>query len=166
MGWALGQEGELDEGIAHIQRGQEMLENIGAWLGYLQVLNQLSETYRKAGKVSEGLAVIDKAQGMIQNMGNWMEEPEIHRLEGELLLMGGGAESKAETCFQRAIEVAQDQGAKSWELRATMSLCRLWQKQGKHEQARTMLAEIYDPFTEGFDTPDLREAKACLEALS
>jgi predicted ATPase len=95
-----------------------------------------------------------------------MDEPEVHRLKGELLLVRGGAEPEAEKCFQRAIEVARRQQAKSWELRATMSLCRLWQKQGKQEQARQALTEIYSWFTEGFDTPDLREATALLEELA
>ena len=73
---------------------------------------------------------------------------------------------QAESCFQHAIEVARRQSAKSWELRAAMSLSRLWQKQGKREEARQLLAEVYGWFTEGFDTPDLKEAKALLEELS
>ncbi len=80
--------------------------------------------------------------------------------------MQGGDEAEVEACFHRAIEVARRQQAKSWELRATVSLCRLWQKQGKTEEARKILQEIYDWFTEGFDTKDLKEAKALLEELS
>jgi predicted ATPase len=126
----------------------------------------LAEAHRKAGMVSEGLAVVDKALELLQATGCRMDEPEVHRLKGELLLMQGEAEPDAEKCFQHAIEVAQQQQARSWELRATTSLCRLWQKQGKQEQARQVLTEIYDWFTEGFDTPDLQEARALLEELS
>jgi predicted ATPase len=166
LGWALVEEGELDEGIAHIQRGLKGGRAMGAWLGYTLDIRQLIETYRKAGKVAEGLAVVDEALALIGKMGGWLEEPEVHRLQGELLLLDVGMDGEAEACFQRAIEVAKKQKAKSWELRATMSLCRLWQGQGKREGAREMLAEIYNWFTEGFDTPDLQEAKSLLEALS
>ena len=77
-----------------------------------------------------------------------------------------GDDAEAEASLQEAVEVARRQGAKSWELRATVSLCRLWQKQGKVDQARQMLAEVYDWFTEGFDTPDLKEAQALLDELT
>jgi len=91
-------------------------------------------------------------------------EAELYRLRAELLLMQGD-DAEAEASFHKAVEVARRQQAKSWELRATVSLCRLWQKQGKVDEARQMLAEIYNWFTEGFDTPDLQEAKALLEEL-
>ena len=165
MGWVLGEEGKLEEGITSINDGQNMLHAIGARLGYLQVLCLLAETFKKAGRVSEGLAVTEEALAIIQEMGAWMEEPEVHRLQGELLLMQGKADTKAETCFQRAVEEARRQGAKSWELRATMSLCRLWQKQGRVEDAKQALHDIYSWFTEGFDTPDLMEAKTLLTEL-
>jgi predicted ATPase len=92
-------------------------------------------------------------------------EAELYRLKGELLLLQGD-DAEAEASFHKAIEVARRQQAKSWELRATVSLCRLWQQQGKLEEARQLLTEIYGWFTEGFDTPDLQEAKALLEGLS
>ncbi|MFQ5873722.1 MAG: protein-tyrosine phosphatase family protein [Dehalococcoidia bacterium] len=92
-------------------------------------------------------------------------EAELYRLRVELLLMQGD-DAKAEASFHKAVEVARRQRAKSWELRATVSLCRLWQQQGKREEARQMLAEIYGWFTEGFDTPDLMEAKALLDVDS
>jgi DNA-binding SARP family transcriptional activator len=173
MGWVLAEEGELDEGIAQHLRGQAMLQAIGAELGYLQLLPLLAEAYHKAGMVSEGLAVVDKALAQVQATGCRMDEPEMHRLKGELLLMHGQTEPEAESClqraessFQRAIEVAQRQQAKSWELRATTSLCHLWQKQGKAKEARQVLDQIYGWFTEGFDTADLRDAKSLLEELS
>ena len=166
LGWVLGEEGYLEEALTNIQRGQVILENIGAWLSYTSDLTVLSEIYLNAGKKKDGLAVVDEALPQIEKMGGWMEEPEVHRLKGELLLLDEAMEGEAEACFQRAIEVAKEQQAKSWELRATMSLCRLLQKQGRQEQALRMLAEIYNWFTEGFDTPDLQEAKSLLEALS
>ena len=93
----------------------------------------------------------------------------MYRLRGELLLKEEGVKQKdnlsPEACFLKAIEVARQQKAKMWELRATVSLSRLWQKQGKTEEARQRLAQIYNWFTEGFDTPDLKEAKALLEVL-
>jgi predicted ATPase len=93
-------------------------------------------------------------------------ESEIHRLKGELLLRQGNANaSEAQNCFQRAIDIARKQSAKSWELRATTSLARLLAKQGCRDDARTMLAEIYGWFTEGFDTADLKDAKALLDEL-
>jgi len=156
----------LEGGIAHILRGQEILKTIGAWLPYTSDLTVLAWIYLKAGKKSQGLAVIDEALAKIGKMGGWDEEPELHRLQGELLLLDVGMEDEAIGCFHRAIEVAKGQKAKSWELRATMSLCRLMKNQGKQEQAQAQLAEIYNWFNEGFETPDLKEAKSLLEALS
>ena len=96
-----------------------------------------------------------------------INEPQMYLLKGELLLMqhGSGA-AQAESCFQRAIEIARKQSAKFWELRATTSLARLLVRQGRRDQARSMLAEIYNWFTEGFDTADLKDAKALLKELS
>jgi predicted ATPase len=96
-----------------------------------------------------------------------VDKAELYRLKGELLLLqNASGAAEAESCFREAIEIAQRQRAKSWELRATMSLARLLASQGHRDEARTMLAEIYNWFTEGFDTADLKDAKALLEALS
>ena len=106
----------------------------------------------------------------MEQTGERFCEAEIHRLRGKLLMLAGGeavaSEGPPQACFSRAIRVARQQGAKLWELRATMDLARLWQTQGRINTARQMLAEAYGWFTEGFDTPDLREAKALLESLS
>jgi tetratricopeptide (TPR) repeat protein len=166
MGWVLGEEGQLGEGINMIHQGLAILKESGSWLLYQQELSMLADTYCKAGKISEGLAVIEEALVMVHEKGFLLEEPEFHRIKGELLLLQGGASEEAQVCFQRAIEIARRLKAKFWELRATMSLCRLLQKQGERDQARRMLAEIYNWFTEGFDTPELQEAKSLLEALS
>ena len=95
-----------------------------------------------------------------------MDEPEMFRLKGELLLLRDEADPEAEVCFRRAIELAQSQDAKSSELRATMSLSRMLSEKDKQDQARNMLTEIYNWFTEGFEFPDLQDAKALLEDLS
>src|SRR5262249_42063882 len=98
--------------------------------------------------------------------GNWYEA-DIHRLQGEcLLVQSSDNHTAAETCFQRAIAIAKSQQAKSWELRAATSLARLWQSQGKRDEARQVLGDVYGWFTEGFDTADLRDAKALLNELS
>jgi predicted ATPase len=93
-------------------------------------------------------------------------EAEMYRLKGDALVMAGvDSPSEAESCFQRAIEIARKQQAKSFELRAAMSLARLWRQQGKREEGRGLLKEIYDWFTEGFDTPDLKDARALLDEI-
>jgi predicted ATPase len=111
--------------------------------------------------------VLAEALAVVEQTGQSVYEADLHRLQGELLLIhavgGGGAE--AEVCFQQALTVARRQQAKSLELRAAMSLSRLWQSQGKRVEARDLLAPIYGWFTEGFDTSDLQEAKALLETL-
>nr|NIO71038.1 tetratricopeptide repeat protein [Anaerolineae bacterium] len=124
-----------------------------------------AEAYGKAGQAEEGLSVLAEALALVEKTGERYYEAELRRLKGELLLMQGD-EAEAEASFDKAIEVARRQQAKSWELRATVSLCRLWRKQGRVDEARQMLAEIYGWFTEGFDTADLKEAKALLEELS
>ncbi len=165
MGWVLGEEGQLEEGINMIHDGLTILKDIGSWLLYQQELSLLAKTYLKAGKISEGLAVIEEALTMVRDKGFLLEEPENHRIKGELLLLREGKSDEAQACFQRAIEIAHRLNAKSCELRATMSLCRLWQSQGKGEQAKTLLSDIYGWFTEGFGYADLQEAKALLEDL-
>ena len=110
--------------------------------------------------LAEALATVDNTEER-----NW--EAELHRLKGELLLMQQGQNvGEAEECFRKAFDTARRQQAKSLELRAAMSLSRLWQQQGKQEEAHQLLGEIYGWFTEGFDTADLKEAKALLEELA
>jgi len=117
------------------------------------------------GRTEEGLSAVDKAfEGLCRHDEIYFET-ELHRLKGELLLMQGKAESEVETCFKKAIEVSRGQKAKSLELRAAMSLSRLWQKQGKKDEAQKLLKEIYGWFTEGFNTGDLKEARALLDSL-
>ncbi len=126
----------------------------------------LAEVQWKTGDVDDGLKTLEEALVHVEKSGEGSHEAEIHRLKGELLLTKGGAEAEAAASIHKAIEVARRQQAKSWELRATMSLARLWKKQGKKEEARRTLSEIYGWFTEGFETPALKGAKALLEELS
>jgi hypothetical protein len=144
----------------------------------------LAETYEKMGRTEEGLALVTEVLDTVRQNKECVCEAELYRLKGELTLQqfkvqGStfkvenssesavlGLESEAEECFKKAIEIARRQQAKLWELRAAMSLARLWQRQGKQHAARNTLSEIYDWFTEGFDTKDLQEAKVLLEELA
>jgi predicted ATPase len=119
------------------------------------------------GRVEEGLAVLAEALSAVDDTGEHFYEAELQRLKGAFLLqLSLDNQREAETCFQHAMTIAQNQGAKAWELRTATSLARLWQQQGKRQQAHDLLAPVYAWFTEGFDTPDVQEAKALLDELS
>jgi adenylate cyclase len=170
-GWAQAQQGQAKAGIAQIRRalaGWRARAESGEDPPRPHLVALLAEAYGRAGQPERGLLTIGEALAEVERTGERLYEAMLHCIKGEVLLAqgGDGAESQAETCFQRAIGVARQQQARSWELRATTSLCRLWQKQGKQEDAHQGLTEIYGWFTEGFDTPDLREARALLETLS
>jgi predicted ATPase/DNA-binding SARP family transcriptional activator len=165
-GWALAEQGQTEKGIAQIHQSITGLQAMGAELLVPFVRTVLAEVYGKAGRAEEGLVASAEALAIVDRTKERWYEAEVHRLQGELLRMQGADPAKVEACFRQAIEVARQQQAKSWELRAVMSLCRLWQEQGKREEARQMLAGIYGWFTEGFDTPDLKEARVLLEELS
>jgi predicted ATPase len=127
----------------------------------------LAESYGKIGQIEEGLTVVVEALRGVENTGERYYEAELQRLKGAFLLqLSLDNQREAEACFQHALTIAQDQGAKAWELRTAMSLARLWQHQGKRQQAHDLLAPVYTWFTEGFDTPDVQEAKALLDALA
>jgi predicted ATPase len=130
-------------------------------------LGLLAEVHRSLGQPEAGLAALSEALELVETTGERYYAAELYRLQGELLLQHATPEvSHAETCFQQALDIARRQQAKSLELRAAMSLGRLWQQQGKQDEARALLAPIYGWFTEGFDTADLQEAQALLEELS
>ena len=113
-----------------------------------------------------GLALLAEALAVADDKGERRWDAELYRLKGEVLLARSVEhDAEAETCFRQALDIARQQQAKSWELRATMSLSRLWQRQGKRDAARQLLANVYGWFTEGFETADLWEAKALLEEL-
>ena len=140
---------------------------MGAELIRPYYLALLAEACAKGGQAEEGLSVLAEALATVHKTGERFYEAELYRLKGELLLAQSTHQTtEAETCFHQALDIARHQQAKSLELRAAMSLSRLWQRQGKRAAARQLLAEIYGWFTEGFDTADLQEAKVLLEALS
>jgi predicted ATPase len=165
-GWAVAEQGEVAEGIAQLRQGfagWQATGSLRAWPWFLAVL---AEACGKAGQIDEGRHALEEALEAVQNNGERFYEAEVYRLKGELLVQDTPAfQEEAEEHFQQALEVARRQQAKSWELRAAMSLARLWQRQGKRAAARELLAPIYGWFTEGVDTADLQEAKALLEAL-
>jgi class 3 adenylate cyclase/predicted ATPase len=167
-GWAVAQQGRPAEGIAQIREGLAAYRAGGSELGWPWILALLAEASGKVGQAEEGLKALAEALAIAAKNVDVIYDAEIHRLKGELLLACSGADNRteAESSFRRAIDIARRQQAKSWELRTATSLSRLLQKQGKKEEARQMLAEIYGWFTEGFDTADLKDAKALLEELS
>ncbi|SIT51016.1 conserved hypothetical protein [Paraburkholderia piptadeniae] len=175
-GWALAELGSSDEGIELIRQGLAAYRSTGAELGQSFFLALLASAYGNAGQIQTGLSRLAEAFAMVDKTDERFYKAELHRLQGELLLMLQGAsiqtggsrnfEEEAEACFHKAVAVAHHQGAKSLELKSVLSVCRLWQRQGKTAQARQRLAEIHDAFTEGFETADLRQAKALLAELS
>ena len=178
-GWALAEQGHGEEGVAWIRRGMEAWRATGAEVDRPNFLALLAEAYGRAGEVETGPDLLAEGLALAQKFDEVYWEPELHRLRGELLLTqatGKGTArvaatrpstlAEAETLFRQAIDVSRRHDAKSLELRAVVSLSRLWQRQGRREEARQRLAEIYGWFTEGFDTPDLQEAGAMLTELS
>jgi predicted ATPase len=170
-GKALAEQGQEGEGITQMRQGLAVERAIEAEAAQPYYLALLAETYGKAGQTEEGLIALAEALKVVHKTGERHYEAELYRLKGELTLQSQvqGSQStaeEAEECFKTAIEVARQQQAKSLELRAVMSLSRLWQHQGKKAEAHKMLSEIYGWFTEGFDTKDLQEAKALLEELA
>jgi predicted ATPase len=173
-GWALAEQGQEAEGIAQVRWGMAAWQDTGAEVGVTYFLALLAEAYGKAGQAEKGLATLADALAMVDKNWDRRWEAELYRLKGELVLAQKSkskkteieTNSQAETCLLKAIEIAQKQKAKSWELRASMNLARLWQQQGKRHAAGDMLSTIYNWFTEGFDTIDLKEAKALLDELA
>jgi predicted ATPase len=171
QGWALAEQGQAEEGIVQMRHGLAASQAIGTELQRSYWLALLAEAYGKAGQAEAGLAALTEALTVVDKSGERSYEAELYRLKGELRLQSESQSSEsppreAEACFQKAIEIARRQSAKSLELRSVMSLSRLWQQQGKQREAHELLAEIYGWFTEGFDTKDLQEAKALLAELA
>jgi class 3 adenylate cyclase/predicted ATPase len=155
------------EGIAQMEEGLAVVSTTGAQTRRPDALCLLAEAYGEAGRLDEALVVLDEALTAIDEHEDRLYEAETHRLRGELLLKQDASNgAAAEDCFRRAIEITQKQSAKSMELQATTSLARLLRDTGRYDDARATLAEIYDWFTEGFDTADLKDAKALLDELN
>jgi class 3 adenylate cyclase/predicted ATPase len=187
QGWALTEQRQAKEGLTQIQQGLTGLRAIGQELARPYFLALLAEAYGKMEQPKEGLNVLAEVLALVEKTGERWWEAELYRLKGTLTLEARGwkletspsspqasrlkpqvseeALREAEGYFHKAIEIARQQQAKSWELRASTSLAHLWQSQGKTTEAHKLLSDVYNWFTEGFDTKDLQEAKALLEEL-
>ncbi len=166
-GWALAHQGQAQAGIEQIHQGMRAFRATGTELERPHWLALLAEAYGTTGQLEEGLAVLAEAVTLAETTGERWYEAELHRLKGELLLQQSSSnQTEAEACFHHALDIARSQQAKSFELRAATSLARLWQQQGKRQEAYDMLASVYNWFTEGFDTADLKDAKALLDELA
>ena len=171
-GWALVQLGQVEGGIAQLHQGLEAWKAAGEGLES-RIFCWLADAYDKAGQIDEGLENLADGLASVNDRGGCDVEAELYRLKGKLLIQKAEAEkqmgkfeAEAEACFCKALEIARRQQAKSFELRATLSLSRLMKNRGRSEEARGLMAETYGWFTEGFDTIDLKEAKTLLEELS
>lgn len=157
---------QVEEGVARIQEGLAAWQAMGVNLYSRSTLITLAEKVAVIDQVDRGLALFAEAEGPAYKHAENYCDAEYHRVKGVLRLLQGYALDEVESCFHQAIQVARQQKAKSLELRATMDLCRLWLEQGKYSAARQRLAELYDWFSEGFDTPDLQNAAQLLDELS
>ena len=165
-GWTLAMQGQTEDGLTQIQQGLANNRSTGHAVFYPWGLTCLAEVYGQAGQSGAALTVVAEALTVIDTTEEHLWEAELHRLKGALLLQQTPDNAtEAEVCFHHAISIAQSQQAKSWELRAATSLARLWQQQGKRQEAHDLLAPVYEWFTEGFDTADLQDAKSLLDAL-
>jgi predicted ATPase len=166
-GWALAMQGQGEEGLAQVRQGTAAWQDAGAAIAVPFFYTMLAEVSAHLGHTADGLQALAEAHTLVEQHEERWWEAEVSRLRGVLLLRQPGTpQTEAEAWLQRALDVAHRQEAKSLELRAAMSLARLWQRQGKRIEAYELLAPIYNWFTEGFDTADLQEAKTLLDALS
>jgi predicted ATPase len=165
-GWALVQQGQAQEGIEQITHGLGAYRATGAKTTQPYLLALLAEAYGTTGEPETGLTVITEALTHADKNGERWYESELYRLKGKLLLQqSSDNQAEAEDCFHHALDIARSQQARSFELRIATSLARLWQQQGKRQEAHDLLAPVYHWFTEGFDTADLKDAKALLHEL-
>jgi predicted ATPase/class 3 adenylate cyclase len=166
QGWALVAQEQCEEGLVHMRQGMTDVLTMGAEVYRLTFLLSLAESHSTGGQVAEGLQTLAEARTVLEATGQRYYEAELYRLMGALRLQQAAQDApQAEACFQQALAIARRQEAKSLELRAATSLARLWQSQGKRQEAHDLLALVYGWFTEGFDTADLLEAKALLHEL-
>jgi predicted ATPase len=172
-GRALVTQGQIAPALAQMRQGLAVIQATEEMPGRAITLSLLAEVYALDGQVAAGLAHLAEALDIVHSHGLRFWEAEVSRLRGILLLAQGSPghtttgkqAEEAAVCFHQALDIARQQHAKSWELRAATSLARLWQSQGKRQEAFDLLAPVYAWFTEGFDTADLKEAKALLDEL-
>jgi predicted ATPase len=166
-GWAVGQGGRVKTGIAELRQGVATIEAMGVQQHTPGFLGLLARLYLGTKNFDEALNALDKALARVDRLEERWFEADLHRLKGNVLLKVRPDQSaEAGACFHKALAVARDQGARLWELRAATSLARLWRDQGKRPEAHDLLEPVYDWFTEGFDTADLKDAKALLDELA
>ena len=164
-GWVKVKNGDVAEGISLLRSGSTAYRATGAevWMPYHIAL--LARACEIAGQIEEALTLLDDALQIVERTGERWFAAELNRHKGQLLLRQGHSEA-AEELYRKALSIAEEQEAKLWELRAAVSLARLWGEQGRRVEARDLLAPVYGWFTEGFDTADLKEAKALLDELA
>jgi predicted ATPase len=165
-GWArVADGGSIEEAISEMRAGLAAKRATGAEIKVPYYLGLLAEAHRRINRTMDGLILLRDAFEVLERTDERWYEAELYRLRGEMLIANADRHG-AESWISRGLATAQKQSAKFWELRASTSLARLWRDQGKRAEARGLLAPIYGWFTEGFDTPDLKEAKALLEELA
>jgi predicted ATPase len=165
-GWVKVKNGDVAEGMSLLRRGSSAYRATGAQTGMLHFIALLARACEIAGQIEEAVTQLDEALQIVERTRvPWLAAAELNRHKGQLRLRQGHAEA-AEELYRKALSIAVEQEAKLWELRAAASLARLRRDQGRHAEARDLLAPVYGWFTEGFDTPDLKEAKALLDALA
>ena len=156
-----------DSALDALRESVTAIPQMGVHMNTPYYMSLLARAYRQAGRTEAGLQALEEAQASIDARGEVWWEAEIQRLRGEILLSRSAENAgDAAACFERALHISRSQEAKSLELRAAMSLARLWRRQGKGDEARRLLGECYAWFTEGFDTADLTEAKALLDEMN
>jgi len=165
-GWASAAGGQLDGGIAYMRRGLADLEATGCRLRRPYFLALLAETLIDVGHPEEGLEIVAEAITLAETTSEHWRDADLQRTKGRLLLaLSRERAPEAEACFRRALEIARKQSAKAFELQAAINLAQLWWDQSKRAKAHDLLAPVYGWFTEGFDTADLKDAKALLDEL-
>ena len=172
LGWVSVRQGRAEEGLTKLHQALGLYGATGVRFTLTDLLGSLAEAYGMAGDIEKGLEFMSQALAEVERGGERYYEAELYRLKGELLLRKAEKngrtilEKEAEACFQKSLALARGQMAKSFELRTAISLGRLLIKQGKKRAAKKLLKAIYGWFTEGFDAPDLKEAKSLIEELS
>jgi predicted ATPase len=167
LGWTEVAAGDFDAGITRMRGNLAEFRAKGAEIRVAQWLTLIAAALGKSGKPAEGLREVDEALAVIERTGERFYEAEVYRTRGDLLLdLASSNVSQTERSFRTAIAISRKQHAKSWELRSSTSLARLLRDTNRRDEARAMLAEIYNWFTEGFDTADLKDAKALLDQLN
>jgi len=165
LGWAIGQTKDLTQGLRRQEEGLDTINRIGQRNGLCFAICLLAETYFTSGQYEKGMEQANRAFAVSSEIGDRWCLPRIYMIHARLLQQASINAEAAEASLRKALEVAGLQCAKGWELRAATRLARLWCDQGKRDEARNLLAPIYGWFTEGFDTRDLKDAKALLEEL-